>query len=314
MENTEIRFDVLKIDSQIKKENTFQEEDFKFQFCKEYNLDQPEQDEKIDFPKYIAKINSKSIKYLGILSKNLKKESYGYNCYENGDEYFGQWNKDKKEGYGIYYFKESSGDAIKEIYVGEFKNNLKSGEGIYFHISKLGQEGDISIPTDFSLAIGNFLEDNFVKGLIFTMKNGKRKLYKGKIDNEGKKNDDNAELFEDEDKVFHGIFNKNSMVEGRIVLVKDNKKENGYYFHRKEEDDVDFDYEKEGSDDEKLVNQLNEFNASFQYEKIKDLFLNIMTIKYKVSAFDDFDYMKNLNFDLDIKQKLKDQYGKYLYF
>lgn len=314
MDKDEIRFDVLKIDSEIKKSDTFQEDDIKFQFCKEYSQDQHEQDEQIDFPKYIAKIRSKSIKYLGILSKNLKKESYGYNCYENGDEYFGQWNKDKKEGYGIYYFKESSGDGIKDIYVGEFKNNAKSGEGIYFHISKSEQESEILVPVDFSLAIGNFIDDNFVKGIIFTRKNGKNKLYKGKIDGEGKKEDDNAELFEDDDKVFHGIFNKNNMVEGRIVLTKDGKKENGYYFQKKGEDDVDFNYEKEGNDDDKLVNQLNEYNAAFQYEKIKDLFIDIMTIKLKISSYNDFDYMKNLNYDLDIKQKLKDQYGKYLYF
>ena len=314
MENNEIRFDILQIDSKIKKDQVFQQHDNKFQFCKEYIPDQQEQDEKIDFPKYIAKITSKTFKYLGILSKNLKKESYGYNRYENEDEYFGQWNKDKKEGYGIYYFKEPSGDSIQQIYVGEFKNNSKSGEGIYFHISKFDHEGEILVPVDFSLAIGNFLEDNFVKGLILTMKDGKRKIYKGKIDNEGKKNDDNAELYEDNDKAFHGIFRNNSMVEGRIVIVKNGEKENGYYFHKKEDEDVDFDYEKEGNDDERLVNQLNQFNDAFQYEKIKDLFLNIMSLKFKVTAVDDFEYMKNLNYDLDIKQNLKDQYGKYLYF
>ena len=103
MENNEIKLDIIKIDTQIKKDNIYEDGDIKFQFCKDYNPEnKSDQNNDIDFPKYIAKINLNSFKYLGILSKNLKKELYGCNCYENGDEYFGQWNKDKKEGYGIY--------------------------------------------------------------------------------------------------------------------------------------------------------------------------------------------------------------------
>ena len=103
----EIKFDILKIDSRIKKDSKYQEGETIFQFCTEYNPETlDESDEKTDYVKYIAKIKFPSFQYLGILSKNLKKENYGYNQFDNGDEYFGQWNKDKKEGYGIYYFNE----------------------------------------------------------------------------------------------------------------------------------------------------------------------------------------------------------------
>ena len=174
----EIKFDILKIDSLIKKEKVYKEEENIFQFCKEYDINKKEQDQKIDIPKYIAKIKSSSFEYLGILSKNLKKENYGYIKFSNGDEYFGQWNKDKKEGYGIYFFKEKeNSDITKQIYIGEFKNNVKSGEGIYFIITKFGEEKKDNLPLDFNLVIGNFSEDNFIKGTIFSMDQGKRKIY-----------------------------------------------------------------------------------------------------------------------------------------
>ena len=315
MENNEIKFDILKIDAKIKKDNVYEENDNKFQFCIDYNPDnQTDEDEKTDIPKYIAKINTKTFKYLGILSKNLKKELYGYNYYDNGDEYFGQWNKDKREGYGIYFFKEEGGDSIKQIYIGEFKNNKKSGEGMYFHITKLGQEEDLSIPIDYSLAIGNFIEDNFTKGIIISMKDGKRTIYRGKINKDGKKNDDHAELYEDNNKIFHGIFKDNNMSEGRIIIMKEGKKVNGYYFNKKNEEDVNFNYEKGENDDEKFIKNLNALNAVLEYEKINDLFINIMMIRVKANSSNNFDYMKNLKYDTDIKQKLKEQYGKYLYF
>ena len=315
MENNEIKFDILKIDAKIKKDNVYEENYNKFQFCIDYNPDnQTDEDEKTDIPKYIAKINTKTFKYLGILSKNLKKELYGYNYYDNGDEYFGQWNKDKREGYGIYFFKEEGGDSIKQIYIGEFKNNKKSGEGMYFHITKLGQEEDLSIPIDYSLAIGNFIEDNFTKGIIISMKDGKRTIYRGKINKDGKKNDDHAELYEDNNKIFHGIFKDNNMSEGRIIIMKEGKKVNGYYFNKKNEEDVNFNYEKGENDDEKFIKNLNALNAVLEYEKINDLFINIMMIRVKANSSNNFDYMKNLKYDTDIKQKLKEQYGKYFYF
>ena len=290
METNEIKFDILKIDEMIKQNDVYEEGDNKFQFYKEYNPDsKTEQGE--DFPKYIARVKSNSFRYLGILSKNLKKELYGYNCYDNGDEYFGQWNKDKKEGYGIYW------------------------EGIYFHISKLEQEEDIFIPIDFSLAIGQFLEDNFIKGIIFTIKDGKSKIYKGKINKEGKKDDDNAELYEGNNKIFHGIFKDNNICEGRIIIIRENQKDNrNYYFNKiNDDDDIKVDYEKGKENDEMFIKKLNELNDIFKYEKIKDLFIDIIMIKIKACSSNNFDYLKNLDYELDIKQNLKKQYGKYLY-
>ena len=312
----ELKFDVLKIDSSLKKEEVYAEGESKFQYCKEYNEEKGEQDQKIDFPKYIANIKSSSFEYFGILSKNLKKENYGYNHFDNGDEYFGQWNKDKKEGYGIYFFKEEESSIIKQMYIGEFKNNVKSGEGIYFNVTKFEGEKNEK-PIDFTLVIGNFSEDNFIKGIIFSMNEGRRKIYKGKMNKEGKKNDDNAEIYEDDNKIFYGVVKENMMMEGRIIIMKDGKKETGYYFTKKGnnsiDSDVDFDYDKEEKRDDKYIRKLNELNNIFDNERIQDLFVNVMKIRENANAKDNFEYMKQLNYDADVKQELKNQYGKYLY-
>ncbi len=312
----EVRFDVLKIDSTLKKENTYNEGENKFQFCLEYKEEKSEQDKIIDFPKYIAKIKSTSFEYLGILSKNLKKENYGFNHFDNGDEYFGQWNKDKKEGYGIYFFKEQDSDIIRQIYIGEFKNNVKSGEGIYFNVTKFEGEKKEK-PIDYTLVIGNFSDDNFSKGIIFSMNEGKRKIYKGRMNKEGKKNDDKAEIYEDEDKIFYGKVKENVMMEGRIIIMKGDKKETGYYFTKKGNNaidgEVDFDYDKDENDDNKYIKKLNEFNNIFDNNNIQDLFVDVMKIRDKAKAPDNFEYMNKLNYDNDVKQELKDQYGKYLY-
>ena len=320
--SNEIKFDVLKIDNCIKKDNSYKDGDIQFQFCSEFNLeDQGEQDPKIDFPKYIAKIKSPNFEYLGILSKNLKKENYGYNHFDNGDEYFGQWNKDKKEGYGIYFFKEEdNADVIKQVYIGEFKNNVKSGEGIYFKVTKFDEgkkKENLMPPLDFTLVIGNFLDDNFVKGIIFSLDEGKRKIYRGKMSKDGEKDDDKAELYEDDNKIFFGKIKNNNMIEGRILIMNDNKKETGYYFSRRGnnsiDDDFDFSYEKGLENDDKYIRKLNELNNTFDVERIQDLFIDVMKIREKIIGSDNFEYIENINYDMDIKQELKDQYGKYLY-
>ena len=321
--NSELKFDILKIDSTIKKNSTYEEEDNKFEFFSEYNPEnESEQDQKIDYPKYISKIKFNSFEYIGILSKNLKKEVHGYNFFDNGDEYFGQWNKDKKEGYGIYFYKEDEdqkSSAIKQIYIGEFKNNVKSGEGIYFKIINFEEEkrDDILVPNDFNLAIGQFEDDKFIKGLIYSMNEGKKKIYKGKMNKEGKKNDDNAEIYEDDNKIFCGIVTENVMVEGRIVIMKDGEKEAGYYFNKKEnngtEGDIEFDYNKGEKNDEKYIKKLNHITDIFDNEVLKDLYVKVIKIRDNVTGPDNFEYIKNLNYDVDVKQELKDQYGKFLY-
>ena len=314
MSKKEVKFDLLKIDDVIKNNTIYEEGGNKFQYCKDYKPDKKkEEDDNIDFPKYFAKITLNSFNYLGIVSKNLIRENFGYNCYDNGEEYFGQWKNNKRDGYGIYFYKDKGNDPIYQIYIGDFKNNSKCGEGIFFNISKIDKEEDMPIPIDFSLSVGNFDEDGFSKGTIFSIKDNKKQIYKGKVNKEGQRNDDNAEMYEDDNKIFHGIIKDNKLVKGRIIIMKEKGgKETGYYFNRKDEEgkEIDFDFDEGKNNDLNYINKLDKLINTFDYEKLKDLFISVIMIRIKANASNSFDYMKNLNYNVDIKQKLKDQYGK----
>ena len=61
----ELKFDVLKIDSRIKKDSQFEEDGTIFQFCPEYHPESiDESDQKSDYVKYIAKIKNPSFQYI----------------------------------------------------------------------------------------------------------------------------------------------------------------------------------------------------------------------------------------------------------
>jgi hypothetical protein len=313
MGDKEIKFDILKIDSSLEKDSKYIEGENIFQFFKEYNENKGnERDEKIDYPKYLAYINLKPFKFLGILSKNLIKESYGYITYENGDEYFGQWKQDKKEGYGIYYFKDEKNDTFKNIYIGEFTNNVKSGEGIYFDIYQFEQENDFLMPKNFSILLGVISESEYKKGMIINFKDRKRVIFKGEITPEGKKKDGPGELYEENNKIFIGDFKDNKITEGRIIITNNDNIERAYNF-KKIEEDIEL-IDKDGNDDQKYIKYLKELNEIFKEDEIKNLYVDIVMIRTKLNASGNIEYMNTLNFDTEIKLKFKDKYGKYLYY
>ncbi len=100
--------------------------------------------------------------------------------------------------------------------------------------------------------------------------------------------------------------------------MKDEKtKDTGYYFSKKGsnslDEEIDFDYEKGEKGDDKYIRKLNELNSIFDNEKIQDLFIDVMKIRKKGNGSDNFEYLKTLDYDMDVKQELKNQYGKYLY-
>ena len=321
-----IQFDVLKINSLIKKENsTYKTDNYIFEYYKEYKpKNQDEEEEEDDnIPKYLVDIKSEQSRYMGVLSKCLKKEVFGYSLYDNGDEYFGQWHSDKKEGFGIYYFKENEKEEAKvnHIYIGEFNNNIKNGEGLYFKIKKFEENENISRPLDFTFAIGKFSYDNLNHGIIYNIEGDKRKIYKGKINGEGEKDDENAEIYENENQIFNGTIQKNIMTKGRIIILKkdekDLEKEEAYYFERKGDkiptDEIDFDYRKEEEKDDENIQKMKDIFDIYDCEKLKDLYVKVMEIREKINCPEGFEYLKNLNYDEAIKEELKKLYGKYFY-
>ena len=123
-----IIFNASEIDQGIKssKEQEYQKnENINFSFIFEKNQKEKNQ-------KYFANIKGDNEQYIGILTDNFKKELFGYSLFNNGDEYFGEILKEKKEGFGIYKFKK--GENTQNIYIGNFLNDKIMGEGIYINI------------------------------------------------------------------------------------------------------------------------------------------------------------------------------------
>ena len=318
-----IEFDLFKIFSIIKKEGSYKEKNFTFEFYKGYTLKNLEEEENEDIPKYLVDIQLNEMRYIGVLSNNLNKDIYGYNIFDNGDEYFGQWNNDKKEGFGIYYFKEKEEEKIKHIYIGEFKNNVKFGDGLYFKIKKFEEEKEnkenINRPNDFTFAIGKFERDNFKEGIIYNIEGEKRQIYRGKMNEKGEKADENAEIYENKNQIFNGEIKDNIMRKGRIIVLneKDIKKEEAYYFERmldkNPNDEIEFDYRKGEEKDDELIKKMNDLFEIYDCEKLKDLYIKAIEFREKIRGKENFQYIKDLDYDSMVKDELKKMYGKYFY-
>ena len=319
----QIKFDMLKIFSLVRKDGVYKEGDFLFELYKGYKPVNPEEEQE-DFPKYLVDIKHEEFRYIGVLSNNLNKEVYGYNIFENGDEYFGQWNKNIKEGYGIYYYKENEKDEsrIKHIYIGEFKNNKKHGEGVYFKIKQFekGKEGVVR-PCDFNFNLGKFDDDNFISGIIYNIEGEKRQIYLGNLDEKGEKCDENAEIYENNNQIFNGTIKNNIMIKGRIIILKEEenqiKKEEAYYFERKEDkinnEDIDFDYRKLEEKDELLIQKMKNIFEMYDCEKLKDLYMKAIELRDKIRSPYNFQFIKDLDYDEMVKKEFLNIYGKYIY-
>ena len=61
--------------------------------------------------------------------KNNLEDGNGRYIYKNGDIYDGYFKEGKKEGKGLYKYKDNK--IIK--YFGKWKNNKKNGEGIIYY-------------------------------------------------------------------------------------------------------------------------------------------------------------------------------------
>ena len=197
---------------------------------------------------------------LGIFDTNLKRQGFGYIEYEK-DKYIGNWEQDLKNGFGIYGYEKNEKNINKnsdindfyteEIYIGNWENDLKKGKGIY--IFKKHKEEDIS-EGDYDFLFGNFEDDKFQYGYIISKKDNSKIIYKGKINENGEKNDEESFYFENfnndikndnninnksteeidnEKKGFFGEFKNNIMNKGRIIIFDENDEENKTYYFEK---------------------------------------------------------------------------------
>ena len=317
--DSEIAFDTYEVDYRIFKDGEFiQKSEFNPSINNKFKLIQgltqeelEKKEENSEYPKYFSTISTKNFDYIGVLSNQLKRDKYGYSKMEkeHSDEYLGEYKNELRDGFGIYKFNSDNDEDIKEIYIGNYKNNKKEGEGMYLKISKSIKEdssgNDILI--NYNSGIGTFEGDVFKNGKIFNCKDGVQILYQGKLNEIGEPEDDDAIIYEEENKIFRGKVSRGDMIEGRNIILNEKlEKVNSYYF-TKIDGKYDFDYFKKEEIDEDCIKKLKENPIQNYGKNIQNIFNEINNAFNK---FKDYDTAIRTDFEKDIKNKIKNEIDK----
>ena len=317
--DSEIAFDTYEVDYRIFKDGEFiQKSEFNPSINNKFKLIQgltqeelEKKEENSEYPKYFSTISTKNFDYIGILSNQLKRDKYGYSKMEkeHSDEYLGEYKNELRDGFGIYKFNSDNDEDIKEIYIGNYKNNKKEGEGVYLKISKSIKEGSSvnDILINYNSGIGTFEGDIFKNGKIFNCKDGVQILYQGKLNEIGEPEDDDAIIYEEENKIFRGKVSRGDMIEGRNIILNEKlEKVNSYYF-TKIDGKYDFDYFKKEEIDEDCIKKLKENPIQNYGKNIQNIFNEINNAFNK---FKDYDTAIRIDFEKDIKNKIKNEIDK----
>jgi hypothetical protein len=181
-----------------------------------------ENDENADgFLTHFVKNNSS---FIGILNDYFQRDGYGINILENGDKYFGNFEKDKRSKHGLYFFEpEEKDDKIyKECYFGFWKDNLKDKNGIYMWLEE-PKENITYDNTNFDVYVGQIENDGFKKGTYLSKIGEDYYLYHGNFDYEGRKTDDDAYIYSSKhDRLLHGRIYEDVFIEGYIAFFDPN--------------------------------------------------------------------------------------------
>ena len=311
--DSEIAFDTYEVDYRIFKDGEFNPSiNNKFKLIQGLTQEELEKkEENSEYPKYFSTISTKNFDYIGILSNQLKRDKYGYSKMEkeHSDEYLGEYKNELRDGFGIYKFNSDNDEDIKEIYIGNYKNNKKEGEGMYLKISKSIKEGSSvnDILINYNSGIGTFEGDIFKNGKIFNCKDGIQILYQGKLNEIGEPEDDDAIIYEEENKIFRGKISRGDMIEGRNIILNEKlEKVNSYYF-TKIDGKYDFDYFKKEEIDEDCIKKLKENRIQNYGKNIQNIFNEINNAFNK---FKDYDTAIRIDFEKDIKNKIKNEIDK----
>jgi hypothetical protein len=310
----ETEFNTYEIDQEIFKNKEFiqnfknEKDKLKNKFTLLPGLTEDEikkKDPKSEYPKYFAKISTEKFDYMGILTNELKREKYGYSVMENKDEYLGEYKNEIRDGFGIYKFNPN--EDKEEIYIGDYKDNKKTGQGLYLKIFKSVKEsssGEI-ILIDFDCGMGDFKDDTFDNGKIFTVRGDNETLYQGKINDIGLPSDEEALIVEGGDKLFYGKIINGELIDGRNIFVDENwNKKNSYYFTKTDnvENPFDFDASKKEDKDEEIIKMVKESNVKAYKSQIQNIFKDVCD---SFNKFKNFDSAKDVDFENNVKNKIK---------
>ncbi|MCQ2818166.1 MAG: hypothetical protein MJ252_12945 [archaeon] len=169
---------------------------------------------------FLANISAEDTVYKGILNSNFQRNNYGFNKFDNGDIYLGQFDNDNRTGKGIYIWEPriDRGRVTTELYTGEWKNEIKNGKGIYFWMDEKRNSKKFD-DTNFEAYVGKIKDDKFSYGTYLIKQEDNYYLYHGKIDENGRKNDDTAFLYSSKmDRLMYGKIDNDIFVSGYMAF------------------------------------------------------------------------------------------------
>ena len=206
--------------------------------------------------------------YTGLLSQDMKREHIGIQRYKNGDVYLGQWEKNQRNGLGIYmYFVEQPDKKQKiEMFLGKFKNDVKEAEGLYVWIEENIGSNDL-LAANFEAYVGEISEQGFKRGIYLTKIEKLFYIYYGEF-KDGEKNDDKCYFFDNNgeiDRVFRGKISEGKVKEGFfITFFKEDIDDSA--FMRFGDDGIPNEVSTKEMLGEKLVSDIN--NEAFNFREI----------------------------------------------
>lgn len=249
---------------------------------------------------FLVDINNNDERYIGILNKNFKRESFGYIKFDNEDEYLGEIKDEKRNGLGIYKFNSEN----KDVYIGKFSQNSICGKGIYFDMGNNNKENELN---KCNCYIGEFNDKILKSGIIFNLDNDYQKLSFIDEDTKRDKKDDNIKgekinyYFEKKNDIFYlykSTIKEERMTNGIIITLKDkNQIENKFEFNLEDNLQYNFAYLTKENKEKELLDKFNETKFIEFKDKIQSLYKNINEMFNKIK--------KGFNSTLSVKEELE---------
>ena len=207
-----VEIDKVQVDEDINENGIYDEDGIIFR--------QWENEEQPDY--YLGQISKNNSSFLGIFNNKFERSGYGLSIYENGDEYFGFFDNDKRNKNGIYFWptEKKNGLAYNEMYYGYWKDNKRDKNGIYLWLNE-PLNNDQFENANFDAYIGLFENDTFKKGTYLSKNGDDYYIYHWFFDNELKKTDDNGFFYSSKyDRLLHGKIKKDIFISGYVAFFE----------------------------------------------------------------------------------------------
>ena len=185
---------------------------------------------------YIIKNKFNKMPFLGVVNYEFKREGYCINNYQNGDEYFGYYSNDLRNKQGLYIYKPIiivNKFISLQYYFGLWQNDKKNGRGIYLWLkennnynfyNKLYNPFNNFETANFHAYVGEFDNDNFVKGTLLKKEGNNYFVFHGNFNSKNiLKNGKECFYYSAKlEEIFFGTYKNDVFTDGYIGKFEEN--------------------------------------------------------------------------------------------